>query len=172
MTRWYPAQTAQMIASRLREDCTPATDLLAELSGQQVTMNAAAGHACWLTGSDQELLHRGPGTAWGRNGKLVTADGTVVAHTRLILIPAMVPAGALREIKAGASCGTVLGPPGMTRQDRAAAVTGMDPAVISSAVLMLKEVIGLAYECITADCCRLVAAKTALRRTGLAVRRN
>jgi hypothetical protein len=152
----YPMQAATMIAEHLLSDCTPATDLLAQLSGQHVTMQAKPPKHYWLTDSNRQLLRRGPGVAWGRTGQQVTQDGTLAANTQLILLTELLPEGALARIEAGESCGTVLGPYGMTRQDRAAAITGSDPAVISSAVLMLDEPCGLAYECITRDFAELV----------------
>jgi hypothetical protein len=152
----YPARAAALIADLLREETGPATETLARLCGQEVTIDARQPSHYWLTDSNSKLLRQGPGVAWGRTGQLVLADGTVAANTQLILLPPRLPEGALEQIEAGVSCGTVLGPHGMTRQDRAAACTGSDPAVISSAVLMLEETAGLAYECVTREFCQLV----------------
>lgn len=152
----YPMHAAALVADHLREDWSPATDLLAKLAGQHVTMHPRPHGHHWLTDSNRELLRHGPGHAWSRTGRLVLADGTVAADTQLILLPELLPPGAIERIEAGESCGTVLGPYGMTRQDRAAACTGMDPAVISSAVLMLEEACGLAYECVTREYCELI----------------
>jgi hypothetical protein len=152
----YPARAAMLVRDHLLEDPTPATDLFAQQSGQWVTMHARKPAHYWLTQANQRLLRCLPRHAWSRSGALVLTDGTIAAHTQLILLPDQLPDGALEQIEAGASCGTVLAPYGMTRQDRAAALTGRDPAVISSAVLMLEKACGLAYEHVTEAYCRLI----------------
>jgi hypothetical protein len=150
-----------MLASVLRDSDRPTVRILEDLSGRKLHIEVLDHGHRLLSGAERQLLHAaGLALGWWRTGLLRTADGAVAASTSLVWLPARLPCEACRALDAGAEpAGVILGPLGMRREDRQAAVTavpdevtGQDPAVRCTAVLTVnRRPVAIAAQCVTRE---------------------
>jgi len=153
------ADAAGVIAAALLRNAGPATTLLAQIAREDITITVTRAARRALTPAEAAVLGAGEGTrAYEREG-LMTAGDVLVAGTRLVLIPARIPAVAWEAIQAGQGAGEVLGPYGMHRADRHVSLSRPAATVDASAVLSVgDQAVGMSEEHIPATFCRYVAS--------------
>jgi hypothetical protein len=153
-------QVAERAAAELRSNPGPATALLERLAGEDLWITVTSEGTRLLDDGERQRLHAPPGTeAYARTGHLITVSGIPAARTSLTVIPSRLPEDILAALGSDVPFGALCGPERLGRRFRAAAATGGDPAVRSTAVLVVDgELAGIASEWISEVFCTHVVA--------------
>lgn len=154
-----PEDAAGYIAGHLEWNEGPATVLLGELVKAEITFRARPVTRLKLAIAEAEEFAVAPRTeVWEREGVMLAPGRLTVARTMLRLIPKRIPPEALENIAAGMPVMEVLEPFGCRRDRRRAFVSPTGTVEASAELWIGTRKAGAAYEHVTEDAVRCVAA--------------